>query len=537
MSDRTFAFLVVGVGFALVAMRVMSGFEGDWGPNHFDEWRSLALAQRFVESGALVAEDPVGSANGLARDINDRNRSLGFVAVYAGWLRFAPDPIGTLKLLAGGFLFLYVAGAAWLLRTIGVRPLALFPALLAIGVMPTDARILGPALAVPSSLGLGLCALGWVAHLRLTDAAVPPSLVGVPPSFVRVTPSGAVATGRPTAWWILFGSVSLLLAVVYPLTLIVMGGLIAVDVLARPSLFRTTYVRLGLITGCVGAALFVTHEWQGGARATLAHFANLFLLDQQWHLRRYDEYRLDFLLHPVVMLIAMFGAGIAIAAVGDSVADGDDSEKRFGRNGAWIAAAFVAPFLACVVYQSFGVGLIVPYQRVGLYLNLGAVLCTGVAAEYALRMLSARGVARSAGVLAILVACLGIWFVPRADPPYEGPGSEIRPQPALAEAAKRIARDYPTTTTFFAPPLEALFVEGYTGLRADPSALDALLNGMPPPRFRCDGEWDLVIGGEHRCARFALAFRVDAVHVYEQRPTPSPNAMSGPKSLPRSTPK
>lgn len=517
MSDRISASLVVGVGFALVAMRVMGGFDGDWGPDHFDEWRSLALAQRFVESGAIVAEDPVGSANGLARDISDRNRSLGFVAIYAGWLRFAPDPIDALKLLAGGFLFLYIAGAAWLLRTIGVRPLALLPAVLAIGVMPTDARILGPALAVPSSLSLGLCALGWVAHLRLTDAAM--------------TPSGAAATGRPAAWWILFGSVSLLLAVVYPLTLIVMGGLIAVDVLARPSLLRTTYVRLGLITGCVGAAFFVAHEWQGGTRATLAHFANLFLLDQQWHLRHSDEYRLDFLLHPVVMLIAMFGAGIALAGVGD------DSEKRLGRNGAWIAAAFIAPFLAYIGYQSFGVGLVVPYQRVGLYLNLGAVLCTGVAADYALRMLEARGVALSAGVPAILVACLGIWFVPRADPPYAGPVREIRPQPALAKAAKRIARDYPTTTTFFAPPLEALFVEGYTGLRADPSALDALLNGEPPPRFRCDGEWDLVIGREHRCARFALAFRVDAVHVYERRRTASPSAPLGPKSLPRSTPK
>ena len=521
MSDRVFARLVVAAGFVLIWTRVLGGFGGDFSPSHFDEWRSLALAQRFVESGALVAEDPVGSANGLARDISDRNRSLGFVAIYAAWLRFAPEPIETLKFLAGGFLFLYVAGMAWLLRTIGVRPLALLPAMLAIGVMPTDPRILGPALAVPSSLSLGLCALGWVAHMRLTDATE--------------MPAGVEAKGRPTIWWLLFGSASLLLAVIYPLTLIVMAGLIAVDVFARPALLKTTYVRLGLITGCIGAVLFIVHEWQGTIEATLAHFADLFLLDPQWHLRRFEAYRLNFLLHPVVMLIAMFGAGIAFAGVGQNV--GDDSEKPSGRTGAWIAAAFVVPLIAYFGYQNFGVGLIVPYQRVGLYLNLGAVLCTGVAAEHALRMLDRRGAALSVGVPATLIACLGIWFVPRANPPYEGPEREIRPHPALAEAAKRIARvHYPMTTTFFAPPLEALFVEGYSGLRADPSALDALLNGEPPPRFRCDGEWDLVIGVDRmqRCTRFALAFRVDAVHVYERRPEASSSAVWGPKSLPRS---
>jgi hypothetical protein len=497
-TERALLILAAGLVIFLVLTRILGDLDGDWRPNHFDEWRSLAWAERFLESGTLSREEPVGSPNGLARDISDRNRSLGFVAIYAAWLQLVPQPIAHFKTMVLAFLLLYLGGMVSLLRTLDVRAAAALPAVLAVGAIPTDAMLLGPALAAPSSLSLGLLCFALVAHHRLTRDPTTASIGEVDLSR------------RRTSSWALLITTATLLALTYPLTLIVFGGLVAVDLLAHPRLLQRTYARSIVLLGAIGAIALLTSEWQGDSENTIQHLSELFLVDQGWHLQNFHVYRLDYLVLPVVLLLALFGMGVSLSP------NEDDSVGRMPRDRFWIAAAFMGPLVAYGGYQAFGAGLVVPYQRLGLYLNFGAILCAAVAIDHALSAIDASGRSRWVGLGFVLLVGGAILLTPRAAPPYEGERRFVRPSPALEAAAARIASEYDPPARIFALPQDGLFLEALTGLRVAPASLDSLLTGERPPVLDCEAEWEVVVG-RNSCPTYALTFRVDDVLVYERR--------------------
>jgi hypothetical protein len=463
----------------VVAAKILGGFGADWRPSHFDEWRSLALAQRALESGALGPEEPVGSPNGLARDISDRNRSLGFVVVVGAWLAAVPEPISHFKGLALAFLLLYAAGVYLLCRSVGVRPWAALPAVLALGTFPTDTMLLGPALAVPSSLSLGLLCFALVAHLRLSGAS----------------------TRSQVAWWVTLIGTCAALAVVYPLTLIVFGGLALAHCLGRPELLRTRYAKVMGVLGLCGFVVFLWAEWHGDFATTGRHLADLFLLDQRWHLVELMVYTLDYLVSPPLLLLAFVGAGLCLLS----------------RDRIWLAAAFLGPLLALAGYHFMGAGLVVPYQRVGLFLAFGATLCAAVTVERGLVLIESW---RSSGWLRLIFVaalCGLIVGVPRPSPPFKRTTRLERPSASLEVIARKLAREHAPPERIHAQPRESMFLEALTGLRAAPASLDALLTGAPPPVLECDAGWEIVVG-PCPCPDCAMAFHVAGTPVFLHRP-------------------
>ena len=203
---------------AAVAHLQLGRYTDDRSPSHFDEWRSVGLARRAIASESLTREKPVGSPTGLARDISDRNRLLGFVALVAAWILATGEPVAEFKLLALGFLALYAIGLYVLLRTLRAPPLAGLAAVAFIGVLPSNMAVLGPGYAVPSSASLGPLALALAAHQRLAEA---PAVQG--------------------RWVWLAAASAAVLAIMYPLSLLVLAAVVAIDWLARPSLRASRY--------------------------------------------------------------------------------------------------------------------------------------------------------------------------------------------------------------------------------------------------------------------------------------------------------
>ena len=464
---------------ALVAAKILAGFGSDWRPSHFDEWRTIALAQHALESGSLAREEPVGSINGLAQDISDRNRYLGFVAIVSAWIASVPEPVARFKGLALGFLLVYIAGIYVLCRALGVRPWATVPAILALGTIPTDSMLLGPALVVPISLSMGLLCLAMAAHIRLT----------------RDPPQNSWG-----GWIGLMGTCGAL-AFIYPLTLIIFGGLALVDCLARPKIFRTHYGKVMGVLASFGLIVSLGAEWRGDFAATGHHLADLFVVDQRWHLANLIIYPMGYLITPPVLLLALVGAGLSL--------------RHRGRM--WVAASFLGPLLALGGYHFLGAGIVVPYQRVGLFLALGATLCLGVAVEQGLvamesRRLSTRMVVASIAALSGLIV-----LMPRPSPPFKLTTRSERPSPALEEIARRIAREHSPPTEFYAHPRESMFLEALTGLRAFPASLDSLLTGAPPPALDCNRGWEIVVG-PCPCPAYTLAYSVGGIPVFVHRP-------------------
>ncbi len=472
-------FLLALLAMVIVCLRVFGDFGEDWRPSHFDEWRSLALAQRTVDSGVLAPEEPVGSPNGLARDIRDRNRSLGFVALVAYWLELAPQPIEGFKALAMAFLLLYAAGVYNLSRALGFRPWAALLAMLSLGSLPTDSMLLGPGLAVPSSLSLGVLAMGLLAHLRL------------------VLPSAKDRRAARVSWGLVLLGVCTLLATVYPLTLIFLGALVSVDLALRPGPRNVPYLLSAVVLGALGSVLFLIAEWQGGILATVTHLEGLFWLDQRWHLVSLIVYTVDGLVAIPVLVLAFAGAALALTQ----------------RSSFWLAAAFLGPLLALAGYHFWGVGLVIPYQRVGLFLAFGAALCTGFAVDRMLAVLEGRWGPRSwaAGML-VAVAGLVLALAPRPEPPFWRLARVERPSPALEAIAIHIKHAHGPPERVHAPPREAMFLEALTGLRAPVAALDALLTGSPPPELDCDAGWEVVVG-DLSCPGYTKVFESGGVPV------------------------
>ncbi len=478
-AEQALKVLVAGMAVALVAAKILGGFGTDWRPSHFDEWRSVALAQRALESGALAFEEPVGSPNGLARDISDRNRSLGFVAVVSAWVALVPEPITRFKGLALAFLLLYAAGVYALCRSVGVRPWAVLPAVLALATLPTDTMLLGPALAVPSSLSLGLLCFALVAHLRLRDS----------PAANRA------------AWWVTLIGTCAALAVVYPLSLIVFGGLVLTDCLVRPELLRSRYAKVMGALGLCGFVVFLWAEWHGDFATTGRHLADLFLLDQRWHLVELMVYTLDYLVSPPLLLLAFAGAVLCLLS----------PDQR------WLAATFLGPLLALGGYHFMGAGLVVPYQRVGLFLAFGATLCAAVAVERGLVLIESWRASAWLRLIFVAALCGLIVGVPRPSPPFKRTTRLERPPASLEAIARKLAREHAPPERIHAQPRESMFLEALTGLRAAPASLDSLLTGAPPPVLECDAGWEIVVG-PCPCPDYAMAFHVAGTPVFLHRP-------------------
>ncbi len=473
---------------AIVSLRIFGDFGGDWRPSHFDEWRSLAWAQRTVDSGVLAPEEPVGSPNGLARDIRDRNRSLGFVALVAAWLELAPQPVDGFKALALAFFLLYAAGIYSLSRALGFRPWAAVLGVLSLGSLPTDSMLLGPGLAVPSSLSLGLLAFGLLAHLRLASP---------------------VATGSRVRWGLVLLGVCVALAAVYPLTLIFFGGLVITDMVVRPGSRSAPYTLSLVVLAGLGTVMFLIAEWQGDVPATAIHLGGLLVLDQRWHLVSLIVYTLDGMVALPVLILAFAGATLALVR-----------RSRF-----WLAAAFLGPLLALAGYHFGGVGLVLPYQRVGLFLAFGAALCTGFAADRMLAALEGRLGPRSwvSGTL-VGVAGLVLALAPSPAPPFRRLVRVERPTPALEAIARHIKHAHRPPERVHAQPREAMFLEALTGLRAPVAVLDSLLTGYPPPLLDCRAGWELVVG-DSPCPGYQKVFESEGIPVLQiQSPRPGDGA-------------
>ena len=465
-TEQIASVVVTALVITVLCTKFIGNLENDWRPDHFDEWRSLALAQRSIDAGTIQAEIPVGSAHGLARDISDRNRSLGFVAVYAGWLSVAAEPFADFKILALGFYLLYAGGLAALMLGVGLRIEAVALATLGIAALPSDPMLLGPAIAAPSSLSLGLLCLALTAHRRLSaNSEEDESSGSAQPTPVKKKHH---VEATKVAWASLLIAMSTLLAGIYPLSLIVFAGMVGADLVVDSRRLRTTYGKTVVALGVIAVPLFVASEWQNDARSTWEHFADLFLLDRQWHLQRFHAYRLDYLVTPPILVLAFFGAGLAmISWVHSRHGSGDQNDAGIdalsARNHLWLAVAFVVPLIAYTGYSLYGRGFIVPYQRLGLYLNLGALLCSAIALDASFQHLDRRAVPRwGSGLFALLVA-LAFFGAPRAAPPYAGPVPKTRPSPELEAAARRIARDFAPPSRIFSAPLDGLFLEAFTG--------------------------------------------------------------------------
>ncbi|MDE0884154.1 MAG: hypothetical protein OSB70_01335 [Myxococcota bacterium] len=472
----------------LLGTMILGSYGGDWRPSHFDEWRSVALAQRALDSGSLSPELPAGSPNGLARDINDRNRSLGFAALVSVWLAWAPEPIAAFKTLALLFLLLYGTGLYWLCRSLGTGPGAALLAVLTLAGLPTDTMLLGPALAVPSSLSLGLLCLALIAHTRLSVAK----------------------PGASLALLGLLGASSVALALIYPLSLFVFGGLVLADTMSRPKILRTRYFRSLATLGLAGVGLFLVRELGSDHVDRIAHLGELFFLERRWHLVGSIVYPLGYLIAPPVLGLAAVGACLALAQPGLR----------------WVAAFFWGTLIAIGGYHFFARGLVVPYQRLGLYLGLATAVCTGLATQQLFNLLKQRPLPQwvSYGLTAALGLAIVGW--PRPGPPFERTTRLDRPAPAIEQVAARIAAEYSAPSTLWSAPRHAFYLEALTGLRVSPNSIDSLLTGHPPPPLNCDDGWTLVVG-PCSCPNYSLAFIQQGIPVFARR-SPLPRGPATP---------
>jgi len=468
------ALVALGVSIILGTL-ILGPYGEDWRPSHFDEWRSVALAQRALDSGSVGPEIPVGSPNGLARDISDRNRYLGFAVLLAAWLAWAPAPIAAFKVLALAFLLLYGAGLYLLCRSLGTNSWAALLAVLTLTGLPTDSMLLGPGLVVPSSLGMGLLCLALFAHRRLSADR----------------PRGVLAMAS------LLAASTSALALTYPLCVLIFSAFVVFDAACRPSVMRERYFRSLAVVGAAGVALFLARELVSDVGGGFEQLSELFLLDRRWHLVGAIVYPLDYMVSPPVLALAAIGAYLGFRR----------PELR------WVVASFCGPLIALAGYHFFDKGIIVPYQRLGVFLAFGAALCTALAVQGLFDLLA--GKQRPGWLSPALIGTLGVVLVvwPRPAPPFPRTTHPDRPDPAIEEIAARIAQDYSAPSTFWSAPWHAVYLEALTGLRVAPVILDAVLIGRPAPPLDCNAGWTLVVG-PCRCSNYSLAFVQKGIPVF-----------------------
>jgi hypothetical protein len=467
----------------LVAYLHLGGYAFDRRPTHFDEWRNVGLARRAIASGTIAREPPIGSPDGLARDIADRNREAAYVTLLAGWILLTGDPVAETKVLVLAFLSLYTLGMYFLARAIGVRPFAALAAAAFVGTLPSNLLVLGPAYAVPSSASLGFLALALVAHQRLSERAT--------------TGSG---------WTLLAAGSILIMALVYPFSLLVFGLVVGVDVLIRPGLHARWYVTSLVLIGCILAVAVVGLEWQGSAGETARHLNHLLIVHKRWHLLKAFTLPLGNLFsYPL----------LALSAVGSIVC-----LRR--RETLWIAALLLAPLASWAAYELLGASLVVPYQRLGAYLGFGACLCGGIGLDRIVRALQEWRVSRwlPAGVAVALV--LSVFAFPRVLA-FPRPSREFtylerihRPDSTTREVFEWIGEHYHPPARVYTEPKLAMFVEALTGLRAAPVSLDAHLTTSRLPPFDCRAEWEIVVG-RIDCPGYREVFRSAWLRVFERR--------------------
>jgi hypothetical protein len=375
-----------------------------------------------------------------------------------------------------GFLVLYAVGLYVLLRTLRAPPLAGLAAVAFIAVLPSNMMVLGPAYAVPSSASLGPLALALAAHQRLTE--------------------GPAVQGR---WILLAAASAAFLAIIYPLSLIVLAALVAIDWLARPALRASRYGRILAAAAAALGVAFCAFEWRGGIEATARHLRDLLIVTRDWHLA--DEFALPLgSLAPYPLL--------ALAAVGAC-----SSARR--ADARWLAALPALPLAAWCAFEQLGASLVLPYQRVSVYLGLGACVCAALGIASIARGLAKRGARAwleptAAGVLVLLV-----FVYPRGYASLAHLERELRPRASLREAAAWIEEHYRPPARIYTTPWRSAFVEPLTGLRVAPVGLDALLTGTQPPPIDCQEGWEIVIGPV-ACPGYREVFRSGGLPVFER---------------------
>jgi len=461
----------------LVAYMHLGSYAFDRRPTHFDEWRSIGLARRAIASGTIAREPPVGSPDGLARDISDRNREAAYVALLAGWILLTGDPVAETKVMVLAFLLLYTLGIYFLARAIGTRPFAALAAAVFVGTLPSNLMVLGPAYAVPSSASLGFLALALVANQRLSERATISS-----------------------RWTLLAAGSILILALVYPFSLLVFGLVVGIDLLVRPGLHARWYATSLVLIGCILAVAFVGFEWQGSAGETARHLNHLLIVHKRWHLLRAFTLPLGYLFSYPLLALAAVGSIMCL--------------RR--RETLWIAALLLAPLASWAAYELLGASLVVPYQRVGAYLGFGACLCGGIGLDRIVGALQERRAPRWLPAAVVVALVLLVFAFPRPSREFAHLERIRRPDSTTRAVFEWIGERYRAPARVYTDPQLSAFVEALTGLRAAPVSLDAHLTARRLPPFDCQAEWEIVVG-RIDCPGYREVFRSAWLRVFERR--------------------
>lgn len=472
--------LLLALAAAIVCWSHLHPFIGDARPTHFDEWRNAGRIRALLETGRLDLPRPTTGLDDLDEDLAHRNLQAGYVVVATTVFKFSRlDPVEHHKVLALAGLLVLIGGVYLLARVLAPGRLGPPLTVLLLVPLPTNVNLLGPAYAVPYVPSLGLVCLflaAWLAGDRWSPIGRAVALLG---------------TG-------------LALAVTYPLSGAFLCGLIGLAVLARPAalLEPPRAVAWGAL-----AALLALAAWFGGGHSLAGQMApgrslvpwavEQFVFLDRWHLHRFYHFPLGYLVPPALLAAALAGCWLA-----------------WRRRAEVVGLGLLLPLLAYAGYGALGYGFGLPYQRLGLFLGVFAVVLGALAGAELIAWCRSRLPSWAAATIG--AAFLALVAVSRVEPPgIESLRHLRRPSPAVVESLRWIERrGYEPATRVHGHPAVAPFVQPLTGLRPTEASIDALLNGRGLAVFRCDERYDLVVG-LITCDSYRAVFVSRGVAVWE----------------------
>ena len=315
-------------------------------PQHFDEFRDIAIAKTVIEQGRIV---PLVSNTEFERTNHDgfyRNLQFGFHILLAelgisGFdlildYRYFPA-IFSLFVLSGIFVFIYtITGSVW----------ATLPAMLLYSVMKTNIILLGPGLFVPIILAFGFILLFFNSFIKFYQ--------GSKVHFFLT---------------LLF---SFMLVLIHPPSITFAIPVIALFVLAYPRLLKKNYKYLLIYQGIglLGALAATMVFWdKGGIGFVLGNL----VFDNRWAAIQDLRYSLLELAVIPIYVFALLGAIFCI-------------RKKSYLPIAWMAGCLSLYFL----YHELNWTLFSPYQRLLLYLTLSIFICAAIGMYATTKLISQR---------------------------------------------------------------------------------------------------------------------------------------------------